>query len=156
MKSVPVVSRALFLISLTAIPAATFAEPLVAFSSDGCSQFPNGTQAQPDLWLDCCMAHDAAYWAGGTADQRALADQALQQCVAAKQQASVGALMLMGVRIGGTPFMPTPFRWGFGWPLWRGYTPLSTLERIQVRQGWPAGIALPAYLTEDAPTEISE
>lgn len=25
-------------------------------------------------------------------------------------------LMLAGVRVGGAPWWPTPFRWGYGWP----------------------------------------
>lgn len=116
------------------------------FSSDGCSRFPDGTYAEPSLWLDCCRAHDAAYWAGGTAQQRAMADEALQQCVNDKQQPSISAIMLMGVRVGGSPFIPTPFRWGYGWPLGRGYSPLTPEEHTRVLARWPAGIPLPAHL----------
>lgn len=117
------------------------------FSSDGCSRFPDGTHTQPSLWLDCCRTHDAAYWAGGTAQQRAMADAALQQCVNDKQQPSISAIMLMGVRVGGSPFIPTPFRWGYGWPLGRGYSPLTPAEQASVLARWPTDIPLPGYLS---------
>lgn len=36
--------------------------------------------------------------------------------------------MKAGVRIGGSPYFPTPFRWGYGWAYSRGYAPLTELE----------------------------
>jgi hypothetical protein len=153
-------ARLLFAVAL-ALHLATWphsarAEPLAPFTTDGCSRFPDGTHSQPTLWQDCCIAHDAAYWAGGTADQRAQADQLLRQCVAAKHQPSISALMLMGVRLGGSPFIPTPFRWGYGWSLWRGYAPLTDPERLAVRRGWPRHIAQPAYLVADPSPSAGE
>lgn len=136
--------------------ATALAEPTLApFSTDGCSRFPDGTLQQPRLWKDCCTAHDAAYWAGGSADQRVLADQALQQCVAERGQSSVSALMLMGVRIGGSPLIPSSFRWGYGWPLWRGYAPLSDGEKAQVLALWPTHLTPPTYLVAPAATETA-
>jgi hypothetical protein len=40
--------------------------------------------------------------------------------------------MSVGVFVGGTPFLPTPFRWGYGWPYPRGYGALSSEEEAQV------------------------
>jgi len=40
--------------------------------------------------------------------------------------------MLAGVRVGGTPYLPTRFRWGYGWPWPRGYRALTDIERQQV------------------------
>ena len=57
----------------------SFGADLKAFTSDGCSAFPNGTNKQSTLWLTCCTAHDHAYWQGGTYNQRVEADVALQQ-----------------------------------------------------------------------------
>ena len=37
--------------------------------------------------------------------------------------------MLGGVRVGGSPYWPTQFRWGYGWPYPRGYQALSPDER---------------------------
>jgi hypothetical protein len=42
--------------------------------------------------------------------------------------------MLAGVRIGGTPYLPTRFRWGYGWPWPRGYRALTPAELEQSRQ----------------------
>lgn len=40
--------------------------------------------------------------------------------------------MLAGVRVGGTPYLPTMFRWGYGWPYPRGYKALTDEERQQI------------------------
>lgn len=119
---------------------------LQPFNSDGCSQFPDGTADNNKLWLDCCLAHDAAYWAGGTALQREQADVQLERCVASKGQVHIAQLMLLGVRMGGFAFWPTSFRWGYGWPYLRGYQALTAQEKQKIRAGWPSDIAQPAYL----------
>jgi len=108
------------------------ADTLKPFTSDGCSAFPDGTLAQNNLWLNCCTLHDLAYWQGGTYQQRAAADQALKQCVAKVGQPTIAALMLAGVRVGGTPYLPTTFRWGYGWPYPRLYGKLTKTEQQQV------------------------
>lgn len=107
---------------------------LATFTTDGCSAFPNGTQNQQSLWLNCCIKHDLAYWQGGTKDQKRQADEDLKQCVVAQGEPEVGKLMLAGVKVGGTPFLPTPFRWGYGWKFGRGFEPLSENDQQQVNQ----------------------
>jgi hypothetical protein len=102
------------------------------FRSDGCSAFPDGTRAQKDLWLGCCVEHDKAYWKGGTYKERKKADEALRRCVAAAGEPAVARLMLAGVRVGGTPYFPTKFRWGYGWPYLRGYKALTVEEEKEV------------------------
>lgn len=109
------------------------ADELKPFTSDGCSAFPDGTPQQQDLWLNCCIAHDFAYWKGGTYAERLAADEALEQCVANLGEPEVGKLMLAGVRVGGTPFLPTSFRWGYGWKYPRYYRALTDTERAQVQ-----------------------
>ena len=99
------------------------------FTSDGCSAFPDGTFTHNELWLQCCTAHDLSYWKGGTYTQRLTADKELQQCVAAVGQQRIADVMLAGVRVGGTPYLPTSFRWGYGWPFPRGYRELTTAEK---------------------------
>ncbi|UTF58989.1 FAD-binding oxidoreductase [Gilvimarinus sp. DA14] len=108
------------------------AQQLTPFTSDGCSRFPNGTPAQQDLWLECCERHDFAYWRGGTYAERLSADEALEACVADLNEPIIASLMYMGVRVGGTPFAPTDFRWGYGWTEYRGYRALSEAERREV------------------------
>ena len=103
------------------------------FKSDGCSSFPNGTFEQNELWLKCCTAHDYDYWKGGTYSERLESDKALEACVAQVGEPEVALLMLAGVRVGGTPFFPTTFRWGYGWDYPRFYGPLTDeeLEKIE-------------------------
>jgi hypothetical protein len=105
---------------------------LRSFTSDACSQFPEGTPSEPRLWCRCCVEHDKAYWQGGTRDERHAADEALRQCVAATGEPRIAGLMLLGVSVGGTPYVPTSYRWGYGWPFLRGYRALSAEERAAV------------------------
>ncbi len=115
------------------LPADAFSEQsLLPFTSDGCSAFPDGTIAQNELWLSCCTTHDRAYWKGGSYSQRLKADIDLQKCVAQLGEEVVSLLMLTGVRVGGTPFLPTTFRWGYGWPYPRAYGELSDKEKSQI------------------------
>src|SRR5882762_2733440 len=55
--------------------------PLRPFSTDGCSLFPDHSLISKADWCQCCVAHDLAYWRGGTADARLKADQELSACV---------------------------------------------------------------------------
>ncbi len=119
---------------LLLIPRLALADSLQPFISDGCSSFPDGTFEQNQLWLKCCRAHDFAYWKGGTYQQRIDADLALQECVAQIGKEEIALLMLAGVRVGGTPFLPTAFRWGYGWPYPRFYGPLSEEELRQIEE----------------------
>ena len=92
---------------------------LRVFQSDGCSSFPDGTLNKKTLWRDCCVNHDLAYWLGGSYRARMQADSELQQCVKALGQPTLATVMLAGVRAGGSPFWPTSYRWGYGWPYWQ-------------------------------------
>lgn len=109
------------------------ADELKPFTSDGCSAFPDGTLLQQELWLQCCTAHDKSYWRGGTEEERRQADIALQACVEEVGEPAIAAVMLTGVRVGGSPYWPTRFRWGYGWSYPRFYGPLTEEELEQVR-----------------------
>jgi hypothetical protein len=113
--------------------AAGHADELKPFVSDGCSSFPDGTPRNQTLWLNCCVRHDLAYWKGGTYQERLGADLALEHCVAQAGEPDIAKLMLQGVRAGGSPLLPTPFRWGYGWSFPRDYKALSNDELAQVR-----------------------
>ena len=101
---------------------------LLPFTTDGCSMFPDGTIWDSALWRECCVAHDLAYWKGGDYWARMAADEALLSCVDDLGEPVIGVMMLLGVRIGGSPFWPTHFKWGYGWEKWRGYQALTPQE----------------------------
>lgn len=110
--------------------AACAAQPrLRPFATDGCTLFPDGTSQHKDLWLRCCVDHDNKYWMGGAKGDRLKADRELRACVASVGEPKTGALMMVGVRAGGTPYLPTSWRWGYGWPYLRGYKPLTDDEK---------------------------
>lgn len=56
----------------------------------------------------------------------------LKECVASVGEEKIALLMLAGVRVGGTPYLPTSFRWGYGWPYPRFYGELTTDEQKRV------------------------
>jgi len=124
----------LILVLLTFLSNGAVADELKPFTSDGCSAFPDGTLAQNELWLNCCRAHDYAYWKGGAYHERVEADLALKECVSAVGEEEIALLMLAGVRVGGSPYFPTSFRWGYGWPYPKFYGELTESERQQVRE----------------------
>ncbi|MDG1138799.1 MAG: hypothetical protein P8N49_04695 [Opitutales bacterium] len=106
---------------------------LSAFTSDGCSLFMDGTFEQPELWKECCHLHDLAYWRGGTREEREQADLTFRNCVEKKTKNShLALLMYQAVRAGGKPHFPTWYRWGYGWPLGRGYKALTPDEEKMV------------------------
>lgn len=107
-------------------------KPLAPFATDGCSDFPDGTREHKDLWRKCCIAHDVKYWAGGTVEERMQADMDLRECVKSVGQTGTSDVMLIGVRFFGTPWLPTSYRWGYGWPYTHGYKALTPEEKTRV------------------------
>jgi hypothetical protein len=85
--------------TLSACSTAQVTQP---FTTDGCSMFPDHSLVSKADWCSCCVAHDLAYWRGGTAEERLKADQELQHCVQhATGNKALGELMFAGVRTGG-------------------------------------------------------
>ena len=81
------------------------------------------------------MRHDVSYWRGGSAEERQLADGELRACVLERSsRPPLAALMYCGVRLGGTPWLPTGFRWAYGWGYGRGYAALTPDEQEQAAQ----------------------
>lgn len=109
-------------------------EEIKPFVSDGCSRFPDGTMQAKKLWLQCCIEHDKKYWQGGTRKQRHDADLELRQCVKEVGKPLAAKIMHAGVVVGGSPYWPTKFRWGYGWSYLRGYKPLNQDEQKLVRK----------------------
>jgi hypothetical protein len=115
-------------------PLSAGADDLKPFTTDGCSSFPDGTIEHASLWANCCIRHDFAYWQGGTYEERLTADEELESCVARAGEPTIASLMLAGVRVGGTPYLPTSYRWGYGWPFLRGYDALTAEDKLQVEK----------------------
>lgn len=114
------------------LAACATTQGLQPFTTDGCSLFPDRSLVSTSDWCGCCLAHDLAYWRGGTAEERLQADQDLKSCVlAASGNAELADLMFLGVRTGGGPYFLTPYRWGYGWPFGRLYGPISPTEEAQ-------------------------
>jgi len=60
-------------------------------------------------------------------------------CVAHVGEPGIAALMLAGVRVGGSPYWPTRFRWGYGWPWPRGYRAPTPAEHDQIEKALRVG-----------------
>jgi hypothetical protein len=112
-------------------------QPDYRFSSDGCSGGMSwlwwSATGKPPPWEGCCVVHDFAYWQGGTRADRRAADRALRRCLiaTAREYALAGHavvwciawLMWAAVRVGGGPYLPWHYRWGYGWRWPKGYEP---------------------------------
>lgn len=111
--------------------ATTKGQPeLTPFTSDGCTLFPDKSLISQTDWCDCCIAHDIAYWKGGTREERLKADEALRSCVQAKTgNEGLANLMFEGVRIGGSPHFQNWYHWGYGWEHQFEYRELSIAEK---------------------------
>jgi hypothetical protein len=121
------------------------APELKAFTSDGCSLFPDSDLISGDDWCSCCFEHDIAYWRGGTEAERLVADQELQRCVTARTgNDTLARLMYEGVRAGGSPYFYNWYRWGYGWDYERKYQALTAAEDKR------AGVLLQDYMSTNA------
>ncbi len=140
---------ALVFVGLLLAVAPAIAGDLKPFATDGCSLWIDGPPDRPNLWRHCCVAHDLAYWIGGTRAQRKQADIVLKQCIKDAQQPLIADPTYHGVRLGGGPYWPSTYRWGYGWDyfsadrLWpRGYKTPSAAEQTQIALQMPAALLL--------------
>jgi len=120
---------------------------LAPFVTDGCSMFPDGTLANPTRWQHCCIEHDFAYYTGGPSALREAADSQLYECILAETNKVVADLVYYGVRIGGTPVLATPWRWGYGWV----YDPLDGYRSLPSAQAAAAANQIAAYKAHPVP-----
>jgi hypothetical protein len=151
------VRTAFILVGLLIASAPALADGLKPFATDGCSLWIDGPPDNPNLWRHCCVAHDLAYWTGGTRAQRKQADQVLKQCIKDAQQPLIADPTYAGVRLGGGPYWPSTYRWGYGWDFFsgdrfsgswlRGYQTPNAAEQAQIDQLMPAAVQL---VQEDA------
>lgn len=138
-------SQALSLLLAGVLAGCAHTHELQPFTTDGCSLFPDRDTSSGKDWRCCCVAHDVAYWRGGSADARRQADAELQACVRQTTgDVALGRVMHAGVRVGGAPYWPTPFRWGYGWGYGRFYQPLTAEEQAAADALLRAAVAQPA------------
>lgn len=126
-KIIPLILLA-FSFSACATSAVQTTEPISDFKSDGCSSYPDKSLTGTGSWLHCCMAHDIAYWMGGTEEQREDADLELKACVSEATNPIRGRIMYSGVRVGGLPKTHLPWRWAYGYESQRGYQKITSSE----------------------------
>ncbi|WP_191968540.1 helicase [Cellvibrio sp. KY-GH-1] len=148
---------ALVVVGLLFAVAPALADGLKPFTTDGCSVWIDGPPDRPNLWRHCCVAHDLAYWIGGTRTERKQADQVLKQCIKDAEQPLIADPTYHGVRLGGGPYWPSTYRWGYGWDFFsgsrlggrwvRGYQRPSAAEQAQIDLLKPAALLL---IEEDA------
>ncbi len=101
-------------------------EPPHPFTTDGCSGgmtiLWNKFFGCDPPWNDLCEQHDKHYWRGGTRAQRRKADAELRDGVAARGYHVWAWLIWAGVRVGGVPWLPTSWRWAYGWDFPHDYS----------------------------------
>ena len=105
---------------------------LEPFTTDYCSEWPDGEITDPKLWAECCFTHDLHYWLGGTESEREVSDINLQECVKMTGASLNSFLMYIGVRIGGLPGN-TSWAWGYGWTKDRKYFELNDEEKLRAK-----------------------
>ncbi len=101
----------------------------VDFTTDGCSTSPDGTLSDRERWTQACTIHDYRYWRGGTPLERLEADRELGNNIAATGNPLIAQIYKGVVRLGGSPWLPTSYRWGYAWAYPRGYGHLSEAEQ---------------------------
>jgi len=93
--------------------------------SDGCSggmstiysklKFLHKQHGKTLQWRECCEVHDLAYYYGGSKNEKKIADEKLNLCVSkVVGNKFFGKTMKIAVEIGGGPYLPTSYRWGYG------------------------------------------
>ena len=122
--------KTLILALLILLSLSANASKLKSFTTDYCSNWPEGTKEDPTQWADCCFTHDLYYWVGGTEIDRKNADQILKKCIKISSSSLEAFLMYMAVRMGGKPGDAT-YAWGYGWIKSRGYEKIQSTE-IQI------------------------
>jgi hypothetical protein len=110
--------RILILVTLlfSHLAAASSGTQLSSFETDYCTNYPEGTLSEPDLWKHCCLIHDMYFWAGGEKVDRNNADLELRSCIEATGAINQARIMYYAVRAGSYSPVKYPDRkWNNGW-----------------------------------------
>lgn len=136
---------AILFIAVAGSSSLVHANQLKPFTTDGCSLWIDGTPEQPNLWRHCCVAHDLAYWHGGSKADRQKADTDILACVQQAQGPGMAKYIYTNVRWGGSPYWMNHYRWGYGWDyldgIWpRGYKVPTAEEQLQIDELMPQAL----------------
>lgn len=107
---------------------------LSSFETDFCTNYREGTSANPSLWKHCCLIHDMYFWAGGNKQDRYDADLELKSCIASTGARRTAQLMYLAVRAGSYSPVKYPKRkWNNGWGDRGNYQSLTQddIEKIE-------------------------
>ncbi len=111
------------------------ANSLHPFTSDGCSVAPDNEYIGNLYWLGCCVEHDKKYWLGGTRQEKELADSDFKQCLLTNGMSSLeSSIYNLAVEYGGSPYLSTNWKWGYGWSRNRLYSPLSAADKNEAKK----------------------
>ena len=123
--------KSFILLARLSLPA--IAQETRPFETDGCTMSPDGTPSRPELWKECCVAHDLKFWGGGTKEERKEADSALKGCVKEKAGAAIANIFFAGVKLGSlSPIKLSSKKWGNAWYERAGYRKLEDNEIHQL------------------------
>jgi hypothetical protein len=102
---------------------------LEPFVTDYCTNYPEGTKEEPDLWKHCCLMHDLYFWAGGSKEDRSNADMELKECIEVTGATQIARLVYLAVRAGSySPIKYPDKKWSNGWSERPEFLPLSSEE----------------------------
>lgn len=92
------------------------------FTTDGCSDcgvskvFGLTNEEIPAQLHVACVEHDKDYWLGDASGvTRAECDAKFRRAILAYGHPKIAGLYWFFVRMGGVGWLPTPWRWGYGW-----------------------------------------
>lgn len=75
-----------------------------------------------DQWSDCCSELDRQYWRGGPFTAQREANQTFRSCIASVYPESyIPVMTYYGLYVFSSPFVPTSWRWAYGWDFGHGF-----------------------------------
>ncbi len=126
------------------------------FTTDYCTNFPEGTRQVPELWKHCCLTHDLYFWAGGAKEDRRKADLELRECIENTGALNQSWLMYFAVRAGSySPIKYSNYKWNNGWNDGRQIRALSTEDIDLIEEELGSGYDfIPGFLKESFLTSL--
>lgn len=116
----------LYTLLLLVMPSNGNASSISPFETDYCTNYPEGTKTEPELWKHCCLKHDLDFWVGGTKKERLAADLEFRSCIEKTGSPYQARMMYLAVRLGSYSPIKYPNRkWSNGWQDRPDFTPLD-------------------------------